>query len=92
MLVVFFVCIIAICFQVVGLFGAWKEHFCLSLTYAIFASLNVLMGIHSSFGPEKRWFLLLVYFVVTVVAVLFIIDLRKIKAGQVRQQVPSYKV
>ena len=77
--------VVAILFQLIGLIGAWKEHFCLSCTYAVLAVLGLIYACVNAFGTGGvYWGSWVVSLVVTITAVLFTIDLRKIQLAQVQ--------
>ena len=72
-------CVIAILIQMLGLFGAWKEHFCMSCTYAILSALSFLFGIYGAIRSPSHWLSEVISLLVTIVAILFTIDLRRMR-------------
>ncbi len=81
-------CIVGILFQLIGLIAAWREHFCLAITYMVLQSLGLIREfvqalrnpvIFASFGFQL---------LVVIVALLFVLDLGKIRRA--KMSAPRY--
>ena len=70
-----------------GLYGAWKEHFCLSCTYAVFSTISTIVNIVGAILNPFAWLGAIISLLVTIAAIRFTIDLRRIRLGLVRQMV-----
>lgn len=70
------VAIISILFNVIGLLGAYKEHFCLTLTYAFLMTLNILGSILVAVKTPTYFYSTVFNFIVCVLAYDYAIDLR----------------
>ena len=57
-----------------GLYGAYTENFCLTLTYAILSTLSPVQGL--TFGQPINWLGLVVGLMVTILAFMLVRDIR----------------
>ena len=76
--VVFGVCLIAILFELLGLLGACYEHFCMTITYAMFMTLATYTAFIAAYkiGEIIIWVSFVVGALITSMAYLFAGDLR----------------
>ncbi|CAG2114392.1 unnamed protein product [Medioppia subpectinata] len=75
---------IAMLVEMLGLIGAIKEHYCLTMTYAILMALITLSSIGGAVRIGSFWFTFVLNVLITVLAFLFARDLHY------RQRVRNY--
>lgn len=73
--------------SMLGLFGAWKEHFCMSCTYAVLSTISTVLNFVSAISSPISWLSFVISLLVSIAAILFTIDLRRIANGTVQ---PAY--
>ena len=71
--------VIGILFQLFGFIGAWREHFCLTCTYTVLQVLGTISTFVNAFKYSPYWGSAVLSIIVSIVAILFLIDLRQIR-------------
>ncbi|CAG2115645.1 unnamed protein product [Medioppia subpectinata] len=67
----------AILFNLLGLMGAYKEHYCMTVTYAILMTLGTLGSIGTAIQNPYYYTNTVIYLLVTILAFAFAYDLRR---------------
>ncbi|KAH9517888.1 hypothetical protein DERF_008506 [Dermatophagoides farinae] len=80
---------ITISFTLIGLIGAYKENFCLSLIFSILYSLNLIKVIHDLYHDQNYWFSLIIMAILLTINISFTYDLYCIDHQQQQQQQQS---
>ncbi|CAG2114391.1 unnamed protein product [Medioppia subpectinata] len=68
---------ISIMFELLGLLGAYKEHHCLTMTYAVLMLLATCASIGSAALEPAYWFTVTIDAVITTLAFMYARDLRR---------------
>ncbi|CAG2169154.1 unnamed protein product [Oppiella nova] len=74
---------INILIEMLGLCGAFKEHYCMTMTYAILMVLVTLgsIGVAAGSGYGAYWFTFVINTLITVLAFLYARDLNRRRSG-----------
>lgn len=83
-------CILGILFNLLGLIAAWKEHFCLAITYTVLHCLGLVQLFWQSVRRPVMFANFGFQFVVALVAILFVIDLSKIRRSRLNGPAQRY--
>ncbi|CAG2106158.1 unnamed protein product [Medioppia subpectinata] len=76
-MIVVIVCAMVLAIQSIGVFGTYKEHYCLSMTYAILLTLGTVSSFGSCFKDTTYIGSFVFNLLVTILAFSFVNDLRK---------------
>lgn len=80
--VVIAVCVITDIFIFIGLYGAIKEHYCSTMTFAIFMTLSSIGQFYQAIKAPALWSETVITVVVTVFAYAFARELRRLRYAQ----------
>lgn len=75
-------CVVGALFNLLGLIAAWREHFCLAITYAVLHSLGLLQLFWQSVRRPVLFANFGFQLLVAIVAILFVLDLAKIRRAR----------
>lgn len=81
-------CVIGVLFQLLGVIAAWREHFCLAITYTVLHSLGLIQQLVQAFRNPVLFASFGYHLLVAIVAILFVIDLSKIRRS--KMNAPRY--
>jgi hypothetical protein len=71
--------VICILFNLLGLMGAYKEHYCMTLTYAILMTLNTFGSINNAIKTPMYWCSFVLSLTITILAYAYASDLKTIR-------------
>ncbi len=71
--------VISILFNLLGLMGAYKEHYCMTLTYAILMTLSTLGSIYNAIKTPVYWYSFVLSLTITILAYAYARDLNTIR-------------
>ena len=73
--------VLAILFNLLGLMGAYKEHYCMTVTFAVLNGIATVISIVNAVKLASYWFTFIVNLLVTVLAVWVSMDIRNDRNG-----------
>jgi O-antigen ligase len=71
--------VISILFNLLGLMGAYKEHYCMTLTYAILMTLSTLGSIDNAIKTPVNWCSFVLSLTIAILAYAYARDLNTIR-------------
>ncbi len=71
--------VISILFNLLGIMGAYKEHYCMTLTYAILMTLSTLGAIFNATEAPVYWLSFVLGLAITILAYAYARDLKTIR-------------
>ena len=78
--------VISIIIQLIGIIGAYKEQFCMSLTYAILMALGTLYCVLPALFSPLSWIYVVLYLSICVLACVLANDIRKARRATTQVQ------
>jgi hypothetical protein len=71
--------VISISFNLLGLMGAYKEHYCITITYFIFMTMSTFGSINNAIKTPVYWCSFVLSLTITILAYAYASDLKTIR-------------